>query len=272
MAYQDICPTSRISAVDVHAHFGVYCPKGFDQPRSYNSGDAETVAQRARRSNVRWTIVSPMTALYPIGRADVLGGNQETATAVERTCGLLQWAVLSPMVPDSFDQAADLVQRPRCVGVKIHPELHEYKIKEHGPKLFEFAARHRLIVAAHSGQSRSMPEDFVPYADDFPEVRLILAHLGCSCDEDLTHQVRAAQMSKHGNIYIDTSSAQNINPNLLEWAVAAVGADRLLFGSDSPVYFMPMQRARIDWAEIPDDDKRRILNDNAVSLFGDVVM
>ena len=82
-----------------------------------------------------------------------------------------------------------------------------------------------------------------------------------------THQVRAIQASKHGNVFVDTSSAQNIIPRLIEWAVREVGADRLLFGTDSPLYFAPMQRARIDSADITDQDKRLILHDNAARLL-----
>jgi uncharacterized protein len=258
-------------AIDVHAHFGINCPKSKVDVKPFGSGDAETVARRARQSNIRRTIVSPLRAFFPRGGGDVLGGNTEAAAAVAQTEGLLQWVVIHPLEPRSFTQAEELVKNPRCVGIKIHPEEHLYEIKKHGQKLFEFAAKHRLIVSTHSGESRSMPEDFVPFADAFPEVRLILAHLGCTCDDDPAHQVRAVQQCKHGNIYIDTSSAQNIVAGLLEWAVQEIGADRILFGTDSPLYFLPMQRARIDCAEIAENDKRKILSENAVSLFGDLV-
>jgi len=75
------------------------------------------------------------------------------------------------------------------------------------------------VVLTHSGEEKSVPEDFVPFCNDFPQARLILAHIGCSCDNDLSHQVRAVQMSRHGNIFADTSSASNIMPGLIEWAV-----------------------------------------------------
>ena len=47
-----------------------------------------------------------------------------------------------------------------------------------------------------------------------------------------------------------------------------VGADKMLFDTDSPVYFTPMQRARIDYADISKADKRKILSGNAEKLFG----
>jgi predicted TIM-barrel fold metal-dependent hydrolase len=65
----------------------------------------------------------------------------------------------------------------------------------------------------------------------------------------------------------DTSSAKSITSNLIEWAVGEIGAEHILYGTDSPLYFAPMQRARIDNADISDRDKRLILHDNAARLF-----
>ena len=53
----------------------------------------------------------------------------------------------------------------------------------------------------------------------------------------------------------------------IEWGVKEIGAERLLYGTDSPLYFAPMQRARIDNAEISDTEKKLILRENALKLF-----
>jgi hypothetical protein len=50
-------------------------------------------------------------------------------------------------------------------------------------------------------------------------------------------------------------------------AVREVGAERLLFGSDTPLYHVAMQRARIQAAEIPEAAKVLILRDNAWKFF-----
>ena len=98
-------------------------------------------------------------------------------------------------------------------------------------------------------------------------MKLILAHIGCGWDGDLGHQVRAIQKSRHGNVFADTSSARSIVPGLIEWAVREIGADRVLFGTDTPLYHAAMQRARIESADLADADKRRILKENAVRIF-----
>ena len=97
---------------------------------------------------------------------------------------------------------------------------------------------------------------------------LSIAHIGCGWDGDPTHQVRAIQQTIHGNVYADTSSARSILPGLIEWAVSEIGAERVLFGTDTPLYHAGMQRARIDQADLPEAAKQAILRDNARRLFG----
>ena len=96
---------------------------------------------------------------------------------------------------------------------------------------------------------------------------MILAHIGCSDTSDRTLQVRAIQQSTQGNVYADTSSAMSITPRLIEWAVGEIGAERVLFGTDTPLYATSMQRARIDLADLDDHSKRLILRENAWSLL-----
>jgi uncharacterized protein len=80
-------------------------------------------------------------------------------------------------------------------------------------------------------------------------------------------QVRAVQASRHRNVFTDTSSASSLIPNLIEWAVKEIGAERILYGTDSPLYSAAMQRARIDHAELSDAEKRMILRENAQRLL-----
>lgn len=256
------------TAIDVHAHFGVYVGGKSKLIDSWTPSDAGSVVELARQNHTRLTVVSPLKAMMPRLHGKVIEGNEDAARVVAETDGLLQWVVVNPLEPASLDQAAEMLALPKCVGMKVHPEEHGYPIGEHGEVLFEFAAKHNAVMISHSGEEKSLPADFVPFANAFPEVRLILAHLGCGWDDDPSHQVRAIQSCKHDNVFVDTSSARNITPGLLEWAVREIGAEKILYGTDSPLYFLPMQRVRVDRADISDADKKKILHDNAVSLLG----
>jgi predicted TIM-barrel fold metal-dependent hydrolase len=254
-------------AIDVHGHFGTYRQEVPELACECMSGDATTVVSRARAARTALTIVSPLSGLLPRGKTSGFEGNEEASHVVAQTDGLLQYVIVNPLDRRTFQQARQMLGQGKCVGIKVHPEEHCYPISEHGAAVFKLAAERKAVMLVHSGEQRSMPDDYVRFANDYPEVRVILAHIGCGWDGDPGHQVRAIQKSKHGNVFADTSSARSIMPRLIEWAVREIGAERVLFGTDTPLYFAAMQRARIDHAEIAEADKRMILRENALRLF-----
>ena len=213
--------------------------------------------------------VSPLSGLIPVGRLDVLKADEEASKIVAENEGLPQYAIINPLHRESYGQAKDILPRPKCVGIKIHPEAHQYPIAEHGDPIFEFAAKHRTVVLAHSGDINSVPYDCVIFSYRYPEARIILAHLGnggaAAASPEL--QVCALQRAKGDNVFIDTSSARSILPGLLEWAVKEVGMDRILYGTDTPVYYAPMQWARVVCTDLSVEAKRKILRENAFDLF-----
>jgi hypothetical protein len=256
-------------AIDVHAHYGPYLRDDGGIQNEWMSADPTEIIRRARSANTRVTVVSPLIGLMPRGQADVESANVEAARVVQEHDELCQWVIVHPLLPPTFAQAKAMLSTPGCVGIKIHPEEHEYPIREHGESLFALAAQHDAVVLAHSGDERSLPADLVRFADAYPNVKLILAHLGNggAASGDPTLQVRAVQSARSENIFIDTSSARSILPGLLEWAVDEVGVERILYGTDTPLYLAAMQRARIDRADLSDDQKRDILHRNAERLL-----
>jgi predicted TIM-barrel fold metal-dependent hydrolase len=257
-------------AIDIHGHFGPYDRGAGSLFDRLLSADIEVVRRRARDAGVGLTVVSATRALMPYG-GDVARGNEEAREAAERHADIRFWAVLDPRLSESYGQVEALLAHPRCAGIKIHPAAHEYEIREHGEAVFAFAERHRALVLTHSGDPGSFPEHFIPFANRHPRVSLILAHLGHSADGTVARQVAALKRAERGDVYVDTSSARSMLSGLIEWAVAEVSAQRLLFGTDTPLYFVAAQKARVEHAEIPEDAKRAILRDNAARLLGEAV-
>lgn len=258
-----------LDAIDSHGHFGVY-PDPNPLIREFCTLNAQGVVDRARECGVRWTIASPLEGLLPRGHAvDVVAANEVAFRDAAATPGLLQYVIVNPLQPATFEQARRMLQAPHCVAIKIHPEEHDYRIVDHGEELFAFFEEIGAPVMTHSGCANSMPTDFVPFANRHPGAKVLLAHLGNGAGDGnrVDLQVRAIQEARHANLWIDTSSARSILPGLIEWAVREVGTDRLLFGSDTPLHSVAMQRTRIESAEIPEAAKIKILRDNAREFF-----
>ena len=262
---------SDIAAIDVHGHYGSYQRSEAGLlVEKFMSATANEVAQRARACNVEHTIVSPLDGLLPRGMADTVPANDAAHREIPAVEGLLQYVIVNPLQPETFQQARRMLKASSCVGIKIHPEEHGYRITDHGRTLFSFFEEVGAPVMTHSGCPNSMPADFVPFANEHPGVKLLLAHLGNGAGDEQQRpdlQVRAIQAARHGNLWTDTSSARSILPGLIEWAVREVGPDRLLFGSDTPLYHVGMQRTRIESAEISAEARMMILRANALRFF-----
>ena len=255
-----------LKAIDMHAHFGSHDRGDGQLVARMRSGDIDVVRRRAAASNVVITVVSCLQTFHPYG-GDIIQGNEAAAQAAAEHKDIRFWAVLDPMRKETYRQVESLLCRRGCAGIKIHPVNHRYEIRERGDEIFEFAAAHAALVLTHSGCVNSFPEDFIPFANRYPAVRLILGHLGNSADGIVTRQVYALMRAEAGNVYTDTSSAMSINCGLIEWAVEQAGADRILFGSDSPLYSVAAHRARIEYAEMADCAKRAVLYENAAHLL-----
>lgn len=113
--------------------------------------------------------------------------------------------------------------------------------------------------------------------DEFPELTIVLGHMGEGLPFwlDRLDQVSARpgmpQLRRRPSEYfrdnfVITTSAMFWDP-VLEFCVAVLGAERILFAIDSP--FAPAQRGTewLDAAPISDADRRRIYQDNAERIF-----
>ena len=262
-----------MKAIDVHGHFGTYdTGVGADALSTHMySGDINEIRRRARAVNICLTVVSPYGAFSPYG-GDVLAGNEDAREAAERYADIRFWAVLNPRIPETYKQVESLLQYPRCKGIKLHPhpDMNDYPISEYGDKIFCFAADHKAIILSHTGDVNCYPEEFIPFANRYPQATLILAHLGNSRnDASFSRQVHALKHARAANVYIDTSSGKSINSGLIEWAVSQAGAEHILFGTDTPIYLAASHKARIEYADIDQQAKRAILFDNAARLLGE---
>jgi predicted TIM-barrel fold metal-dependent hydrolase len=150
-----------------------------------------------------------------------------------------------------------MLNHGKCVGIKLHPGAHKYDFTEFGDDIFAFASEYGAIVKIHPTTSCI---EFVSFADKYPDVTFILAHLS---SPDFANAINTA---KHRNIYTDTSSSSSSLNHAVEYTVEQGCADRILFGTDT--YAAGFQRGRIEYALISEEDKASILRNNAMRLFG----
>lgn len=147
----------------------------------------------------------------------------------------------------------------------------------------EAAAKWRMPVLLHvtepagkgyPGRVLTPLEDFVRLAEEFPQTRFVLAHWAARLPlhPELGPRVRTLR-----NVFYDTAAS----PLLYDFSVfrevlAAVGQDRVLFGSDYPLILNPAEEtepeiaaflAKIKTLDLGQTEQRALLRDNACSVF-----
>ena len=131
--------------------------------------------------------------------------------------------------------------------------------------LEEIARRAGVFVLFHSGDgyvgSLCTPTSIGAAASQFPGTRFIMGHMGVS---DWPEAIAVAL--RQPNIILDTTGA-TITYGMLETAVAEIGADRIIWGSDMPLYPVYHGLAKIVQSELAEADKQKILGDNYRRLF-----
>ncbi len=242
--------------VDIHCHFNH--GSALDVADSNISrNDIEFLRDSYARIGIAWSGISTYASVYHPDGMGVVESNGWLYDFAARESWVRQWVVVEPTVEESFRQAEQMLASPKTLGIKIHPTFHQYELKEYGDKIFFFANEREAAVLMHPVMTPEGMAQTAYFADKYPGMKLIVAHLGSVEQVDL--------LENHGNIYTDTSGgASNLN-NVLEYAVERIGSEKILFGTDG--YSAEFQFGRVALSRICLADKENILYRNARRLF-----
>lgn len=180
-------------------------------------------------------------------------------------------------------QPAEEVERLRDLGVraiKLHPPHQEIAANAYRggmaglADVYGRAQELGLPVMVHTGTSifpgaRNVYADPMPLDDvgvDFPELVVILAHLGRPLYAETSFFLLRRHRRFHGDVSgIPPRGLLRYFPRLAEVA------DKLLWGTDWPGPMVPGMRENLDdflALDLDEDVERKLLQDNADRLFG----
>ena len=172
--------------------------------------------------------------------------------------------------PDSPNKQADLrnLVAVGLRGVKLHPDIQHFAADDvRVMPIYEMCADAGLPVLLHTGDWRfdySNPKRVAKVLRAFPKLTLIGAHLGGWSVWDEAVRI----LPDFPNLMVDTSSCSRwLKPERMKAIIRAYGADRVLFGTDYPMW---RQREEIDALlklDLTDEAYRRIFRENAAELL-----
>lgn len=188
---------------------------------------------------------------------NIFAQNEYMLKVAEEKKQVFQWVVLDPRQEKLYGQVKEHLQSSKAIGIKIHSVCHSYPFLDYADKVFSFAEKCGVPIMMHPELGNV--EKIAKIADNYPGVSFIIAHIGSM------EQINAIKNAKHQNVYTDTSGNASSMNNVIEYAYECIGANRILFGTDT--YSSAFQRGRIEYARIPYQAKEDILRNNALKLF-----
>ena len=258
---------------------------GLSHTVPFTDGTAGGLSASARAAGVNLSVILPV-ATSPRQVAHI---NESAARDNERTeeTGLFSFGCIHPDCPE-WRQELGRVAALGLKGVKIHPVYQGVALDDpRYLRILERAGELGLIVVTHTGADIGFPgaEHCVPEAAlravrQVGPVKLVLAHMG-----GWRQWERAEELLADTTVWLDTSFSTGtlvplddghyapeelplLDEERFLRMVRAFGAQRLLFGTDSP---WSGQRESIGWIRslpLGPAEKDAILGGNAQRLLG----
>ena len=229
--------------------------------------------------------------------ASVPGDGDSVATAVRRhPARLVGFFMVDPTAPAAAEQAAAALARGSLSAICLFPAMHRYALHDECvQRVFAVAAaRPGTVVFVHCGvlsvgvrKKLGLPSPFdVRFGNPLdlhgialrhPDVPILIPHFGAGM---LREALMVADLCP--NVHLDTSSSNaglKYHPGLtladvMRQALAVVGPDRLLFGSDSSFFprgwvadVYAQQVAVLEGLRVAADVQAKVLGGNFDRLF-----
>jgi predicted TIM-barrel fold metal-dependent hydrolase len=259
--------------VDMHAH--VYPDKiarrasdstseFYHMPSLYDGRIATLLEEGTAAGISHFIIQSVATTPHQVS-----GINRFIAATVAAGDG--RFTGLGTLHPDSESVEADLAEIVALglKGVKLHPDIQRFGIDEARlDPIYALCREAHLPILMHTGDHRfdySNPNRMQPVLARYRGLTVIGAHFGGW--SVWGEAVRL--LSEYPDFYVDCSSSlYAMSPTDARALIAAYGTERVLFGTDYPMWDIKTELCRFMALDLTEEERRAILAENAARMFG----
>ncbi len=251
-------PVEELFICDAHAHMGPYFNFLVN-----DEGSPGAMVRSMDRLGIDLSIVSPHIAIT----CDFREGNRHAYEAAEQFPGrILPFVVVNPNFPAAETEAE--IARWDAKGIlafKFHASLHGTDTLNDGyTPAYEYANAHSLPILSHSWSGAGGPLKVIEtLSGRYPNIQFVNAHsssgwsvIDASCE----------LAERFERVWLDLTGSRLVYGGV-ERMVARVGAERILWGTDSPFIDPRPGLGRMLCADLTDEDKRKILGENARGLY-----
>ncbi|MEF2231954.1 MAG: amidohydrolase family protein [Pseudodesulfovibrio sp.] len=171
---------------------------------------------------------------------------------------------------DRMEDEFDRLEKEGIKGLKFHPDFQGFRMDD--PALFDVLemAADRFVCLFHVGdtlppdENPSCPRKLAVLCKAFPDTPMIAAHMG-----GYRHWDYALEHLADTDVFVDSSSSMEfLDDDRLGKLVDGFGTERILFGSDYPLYDPGEERTQLEARlHFTDEELKRILGGNAADLL-----
>lgn len=249
-----------VHVIDAHSHI---VGSGNSMNTAYMPDrDATSIASKMDRMGVDTTITAPWIGISYDGTQ----GNKEVIEAADKHPGkYLGFSTCNVNYPDEIEAVKEFhLKHPDLfVGIKPYPPGYNFKLNDAICKEWlEFANEHHLPALIHC--------EWMNYADEvdavagmYPNITFILAHSGASYQ---VAKYNAALAKKYDNIVLDITYTTT-GRGMVEFLVEQAGADKVIYGTDTPMRDPAPQLGWVCYAKLSTEDKKKILAGNIEKII-----
>ncbi len=192
--------------------------------------------------------------------------NAALLSVIEPHPQLSAWLWLNPHAMPPAKEVKRLIAHPRVAGIKLHAYWHRFPYED-AREIFSLAEESGLAVylIMNFGWMGSVSR----LLTDFPEVRVVFGYCGMPYFDALWREIKPFK-----NAFVDFTS-NHIDGDGIAAAIAALGPERCLYGSDCP-YNFPDKDGVFDYSlnaqrvldHLPAEaDAQKVFEGNAESLL-----
>ena len=257
--------------IDFHSHVypDAIAPKAADSIREfYHLGDdamdgkVETLLEQGTKAGIEKFVILPV-ALRPSRTRHI---NDFILGEVAKEDRFYGYGTIHAGM-ENLCEEVEYIMENGLRGLKMHPDSQVFAIDD--PRLFPVydMIGDKLPILFHMGDHRfdySHPARLRKVLDLFPKLRVIAAHFGGYSMYDT-----AAELLYDKDCFFDVSSSlMFMEEGVAEKYINHYGADRLVYGSDFPMWDPVREMERFMRLKLTDDQKEQIAHITAEGILG----
>lgn len=238
--------------IDAHCHEGPW-------PFPMKPDGAKGILELMRKTGIEKCILSSAEALV----SDFVHGNKEMAKAIEGHPELLGYVTVNPnYLEQSCAEMDTYLSMPNFVGVKVHPGYCGQSINSQLTKALAKEVEKRGVPLLIHTMGFGEPAKVLDLAQHVSNLPILMGHGGSNAWRESLEV-----LGRTSNVYTEFC-ASFCDRGKVEETIKAVGADRVLFGSDmdliAPEYILGMYEE----AGMSAEEQDKVMYENVAQLFG----